>query len=170
VTPTLLTERLILHPYTASKVVDRHVEWLNNSETTRYSEQRHTIHTLESQHTYLNKFPAGSAIWLITVNITNIDIGSITAFVDSANRIADMGILIGESSVMGQAYGLEAWVEVMRFLFKSGIRKVECGCMSRNTPMRLLAARCDMTLEGIRRDHFILDGKPDDLVQFGKYA
>jgi RimJ/RimL family protein N-acetyltransferase len=153
---------------------DQHVGWLNDPEIVRYSEQRHKTHTLESQHRYLNDFPADSHIWLIslkdrfTFNLGSV--GTITAYVDSRNKLADMGILIGERIVRGFAYGLEAWVEVMRFLFSDGTRKIECGCMSRNAAMRMLAAKSDMTFEGLRRDHFMLDGRLDDLMLFGKYA
>lgn len=177
-TPPLTSARLSLIPYTAGLVAARHVAWLNDSEVVRYSEQRHKTHTLESQHEYLNKFPVGSHIWLISRRVSSadalyngleVDIGTITAYIDMPNRIADVGILIGDKSTWGQGYGAEAWMAVIDFLFSAGIRKIECGCMLSNIAMRKLAKKVGMVWEGTRMNHFELDSLLEDLILMGRY-
>lgn len=174
-TPILQTERLHLSRYVAGFVRDRHVEWLNDPDVVRYSEQRHKQHTEASQHKYLNELPGGSHIWLIRLGEESLGdvcpgthIGTITAYIDEPNRLANMGIMIGEKEAWGQGYGLEAWTAVMDWLFtKAGIRKIEAGMMVENFPMKSICSRADMVYDGYRREHFLLDGRPVDLVYYG---
>lgn len=92
-------------------VTDQHVAWLNDPEVVRYSEQRHKRHTLETQHSYVNGVWSnpGSWIWLICKPTPLDAIGTITAHCDENNKVANMGILIGEKTAWGQGYGSEAW-------------------------------------------------------------
>lgn len=169
-TPTLTTSRLTLVPYTAGMVTVRHVEWLNDKEVVKYSEQRHKEHTLESQHKYLNEFPYGSRIWIITTDPVAYfgTIGTITAYIDRPNRRANMGIMIGEKSAWGQGYGSEAWDAVIEYLFTDeNIRKIECGCMLSNEPMMVLAKRSGMTMETVVPEHFSFNDRPEALVTWG---
>jgi len=169
-TPAFTTDQLLLIPYTASMVTDQHVGWLNDADVVRYSEQRHKKHTLESQHEYLNKFPVGDHIWLIRP-MTWVDIGTITAHVDIHNRVANMGILIGEKDKWGKGYGTEAWNAVMFWLFSTGIRKVEAGMMEINMSMRKLCVKAGMRWDGYINDHFIDSyGDTRDAVLYGKLA
>jgi len=171
--PTLTTKRLILVPYPASMATDRHVAWLNDPEIVKYSERRHYKHTLATQHIYFNAFPAGSHIWLIR---TIIDIGTITAYRDRPNQTANMGIMLGYKDTFRRGYGTEAWAKVMEFLFDDGVRKIECGFMDSNramrgicrkTGMRGICRKTGMNYEATVPGHFILDGKPEDMVLFG---
>lgn len=165
-TPTIETERLVLYPYTWA--TQEHVNWLNDQEVVRYSEQRHSFHTLPTQTAYLAAIPTDSHIWVIKRD--NSDIGTLTAYIDHHNGVANMGIMIGDRSAWGKGYGAEAWKAVMDWLFAGGIRKIECGCMSANRPMWRLAEKCGMRMEAVKFDHFILDGEPADMFCFRKFA
>lgn len=171
-TPTLGTSRLILVPYLASMVHQRHVDWLNDPETVKYSEQRHKQHTVESQHKYLNDFPAGSHIWLIRAktettvdNWHHIDIGTITAYIDEPNKLANMGILIAKEH-QGQGAGREAWQAVMKFLKAAGIEKIECGVRYDNIAMNRLAQASGMEYEGQQLRHFKMDARTRGAVRY----
>lgn len=164
-TPLLETTNLILEPYTASKVTYRHIGWLNDKEVVKYSEQRHHVHTIETQHDYLNRFPIGSYIWLIAGPEDHI--GTVTAYIDRFNRTANMGIMIGDRAAWGSGYGTEAWSAVMNYLYADGIEKIEAGMMLINGPMMTICKKTGMVLEGIKPKHFLVDNKRVDLVQYG---
>ncbi len=154
-------------PYTAAMVTDRHISWLNDKRLMRYSEQRHMEHTLETQHSFLNGFPGESYVWLIREDDGSgvYDIGTMTAHIDEPNGLANLGILIG---VPGRGYGTTAWKAVMEFLDTLDfIRKIECGTMRQNMAMRCLAMSAGMSVEAFIPNHFLLDGKPEDLVIYG---
>lgn len=169
-TPPLNTFNLVLVPYQQRMLKQQHVDWLNDPEIMKYSEQRHRKHTMETQREYLWTFPKTSHIWLIEYAPPPVPelraIGTITAYIDEANKVANMGILLGERQ--GQGHGFAVWGAVMDFLFADGIRKIEAGCMAVNEPMRMLCTKAKMTIEGIIANHFLFDGKPCDLIHYGR--
>lgn len=176
-TPTLTTSRLVLKPYYAGMVTDDHVKWLNDPDVVRYSEQRHKRHTLESVHQYVNDIACNpnSYIWGIYLpdhvyssTPEPICIGTVTAYIDTPNGVANIGIMIGEKSQWGKSYGKEAWSAVCNWLFERGIRKIEMGCHFENRAMRKLAIACGMHMEAVRHDHFVVDGKPQHLLLYAK--
>ena len=77
--------------------------WLNDKEVVRYSEQRHIKHTIESQTRYLESFTNSSnCFWAVIQKVpTDEMIGSITAYIDPHNSVADVGILIGSRGHWG---------------------------------------------------------------------
>ena len=168
-TPELKTSHIVLKPYYAGNVTDDHVRWLNDPEIVRFSEQRHKVHTLESIHKYVNDLHVtpGSHIWGIYLPGSPA-FGTITAHVDEANGVANMGILIGERMFWGKGYGQEAWLMVCNWLFETGVRKIEAGCHYENRAMKKLAAKCGMTHEAVIHDHFVVDGKPQHLFLYAK--
>lgn len=147
-------------------VTAQHIAWLNDKRLMRYSEQRHRRHTMATQKYYLNGLsPDGMTpafIWLVR-DLAD-DVGTITAHIDPPNNVANMGILI---AFPGRGYGVHAWRKAMGWLRAKGVRKVECGCMRSNAAMINLATKAGMTPEGKVPGHFMLDGKPEDMLLFG---
>lgn len=160
------TERLVLVTHLPSLVTPEQVAWLNDKEVVKYSEQRHVEHCIHTQKEYVRWKAWDGPIWLIRLD--GQDIGTIAAIINETNNYAEMGILIGRKDLYGKGYATEAWGAVMQWLFDKGIRKIECGCMAGNMGMRQVAKNCGMICEGSREDHFLLDGKPHDLVIYGK--
>ena len=146
--------------------LNKMVKWLNDKELMKYSEQRHQQHTVESQKEYIRSFNYPSEFYELHDDIGLI--GTITAHVDSHNSVADVGILIGEHRHSG--LGQRAWRNFCVYLFGSGIRKVEAGCMAKNIAMSLICTNTGMSLEGRKRRHFQIDGEYSDLLQYGRFT
>jgi [ribosomal protein S5]-alanine N-acetyltransferase len=167
--PVLKTPRLtLLVPLLYEGMdVSTHLRWLNSPQVVQYSEQRHRTHTQESQYEYLSSFDqVTSYIWEIFVN--GNPLGTITAHKDAPNWTANMGILIGNRKDWGQGYGPEAWEAVSDWLFEEGVRKIEAGCMASNTPMIRILQKTGFLLEANIPGHFLLNGKPEDMLCYGK--
>ena len=166
----LMTPHLVMRlpmPQAAPLVVG----WLNDPEVVKYSEQRHKKHTVESQLDYW-KSPATvepNLVRIISLQ-ENYAIGSISATIDQHNNIANVGILIGDKSKWGKGFGYEAWECFCNYLFfEKQIRKIEAGCMSINGAMNRICQKFGMWPEGVRKGHFLVDGKSVDLMTFGKF-
>lgn len=143
--------------------VDLIVSWLNNKDLMKYSEQRHLKHTQASQLKYINdiKHPDQYKKIILEGNC----IGTVSAFIDHNNSVANVGILIG-APFIGKGYGAIAWGVFCHNL--SSYRKIEAGCMSQNKAMIRVFEKNGMRLEGARRYHF-RTGKDqyDDMVLYG---
>jgi RimJ/RimL family protein N-acetyltransferase len=173
-TPILKTARLMLSPplMHPNMNVDHYLRWLSSRNVVQYSEQRHREHTVDSQREYLSQFNVGTLPFramLWEIQRTGCAIGSITATIDVYNKSANVAIMIGEPKVWGNGYGAEAFDAVTNYLFEDGIRKVEAGCMRSNSSMRAVLGKCQFVLEATLPNYFLLDGKPEDMLYYGKY-
>lgn len=162
------TPRLLIKRTEALPDVDLYVlvEWLNNAQAMRYSEQRHIKHSITSQRRYIKSQDHNFHIWDARLREGNALVGTLSARFDRLNDVADVGILIGPP-YQGTGYGREAWDALIQWLLQHECVKVECGMMSSNHAMMRMA-RKRMNFEGERPRHFIgKDGARYSLVMFG---
>lgn len=156
-----------LSPFTAADLTPAYVSWLNDPETVRFSNQRFRKHTLETCRAYFDSF-AGTDNLLLSVKAGGVQVGTMTAYVQSHHGTGDMGILIGREH-WGQGYGRAAWNELLDTLL-ARFRKVTGGTLACNTGMVRIMERAGMTLEGRRVGQELIDGVPQDILLFGKFA
>jgi RimJ/RimL family protein N-acetyltransferase len=92
-------------------------------------------------------------------------IGNVAAYIDRANRLAEVSILIGERTAWGHGFGSTAWVLVVDWLLGAGeMRKVVAGTMATNKAMLRVMERAGMAIEARHARHFLLDGQEIDVV------
>jgi len=159
--------RMISAP-TEESILRSMVGWLNDPIVVRYSEQRHQQHTIMSQYRYIEMFSDGNYLLAIYYDSHTL-IGTATIFVDEPNKVANIGIMIGDHSKWGIGLGNEAWAAVCDRCLDNGYRKVEAGCMSCNVSMMSICSHYGMMEEGRQEDHFLINGQPTDLVHWGKF-
>ena len=158
-----------LHPFDESSITPEYLGWLNDRVLLRYSRQRYRRHTRESSLEYLRSFEGSpSRFWSVRRSADGVQVGTMTAFLDPDEGTGDLGILIG---VPGRGYGREAWGLGMRALFQDlGLRRVTGGTVAENSPMVRIFLAWGMRLEGTRREHQLVDGRPVDVLLFGMLA
>lgn len=168
----LQTARLKLVPFSERHVTNRYVGWLNDPEVVRYSEQRHRRHTINSCRLYLQSHSGNpNYFWAIEALDTALGhIGNIGVTVDRPNRVGDIAIILGERTVWGRGYGVEAWSAVCRYLLSDGgLRKVSAGTMACNKGMLGIIRKVGMVEECRRPRQFLVEGKEIDLVYAAIY-
>lgn len=177
----ILTKRLALMPYLNpdEKLVRIHKGWMDDPEVVRYSEHRHNPPSRQRNIRYINSFDhQTSFLWaILDKRVTahhntpweDYYIGHLAAYGDTPNKSFDLAIVIGERSVWGKGYGLEAWQGGLDWLLAEGARKVSAGTMAANVGMMRIFEKSGMQLEGRRKDHFLLEGAPVDLVQVARF-
>lgn len=160
-------------PFTESHLTQRYVDWLNDPQVVRYSEQRHRRHTLDTCRAYFESF-RGSAHEFLAIEAQDArlgHIGNIAVAVDVANRVGDVSIVVGERRAWGSGLGGLAWCAVIETLLISGrLRKVTAGTMATNAPMLRLMERSGMQIEGRRARQFLLEGVEVDLILAARFA
>ena len=166
--PALQTPRLRVEPFTVEQhLTPKYVAWLNDPETTRFSEQRRRQHTLESCRAYAASFEEGpNYFWAAVAEDAALGhVGNLNAYVNPAHQTADVGILIGEKAAQGRGYATEAWIAVCDYLLRTaGIRKVTAGTLSVNVPMLRLMERAGMQPDGRRVRQHLWNGQEVDVV------
>lgn len=166
--PVLTTQRMIIQPFTEDFLSAAYIQWLNDPVVTRYSQQRYRRHNRESCLAFMNSFEIGAGHFCaITLkDDEQRHIGNISTTIDVHNKVADIAILIGDASLWGQGYGLEAWQAVQDHLLQSGTRLVTGGCMDSNTAMKALMKKSGMEPYYTRKGYFLHDGQTIDSVHF----
>jgi len=164
---TIITERLRIIPFTAEFLTEHYVNWLNDPEVVRYSEQRFKHHSISSCREYMESFDGSpNFFWAVSTRGKGSEyIGTLTAYVDVHNKVGDVGILIGDRTKWGTGCGAEAFRAVIDFLFREvGMRKVSAGTMAANKAMIALMHQAGMEEECRRKRHFVLNDSEVDLV------
>ncbi|HUL00985.1 MAG TPA: GNAT family N-acetyltransferase [Nitrospirota bacterium] len=169
--PVIETKRLRIEPFSIKHLTARYVSWLNDPEVVRYSEQRHRRHSLESCKEYFESFQGTpNYLWAIIQKECGIHMGNINAYVDVNNKVADIGILLGEKDEWNKGYGLEVWKAVITYLFDSGcIRKISAGTLTSNRGMINIMVRSGMVEDGRRVRHYLFDGQEIDALHFALF-
>lgn len=139
---------------------------LNQPDLMRYSEQRHEGHTYDTQRDYIKSFDhKTNHLW--KVEGQNGVCGTVTAYRNWPNRVANVGILIARPR---EGYGAKAWKMACDWLLGAGeMRKVEAGCMADNEGMLRIFAKTGMHIEGVRTKHFILEGREVDMILAARF-
>ncbi len=169
---TLETRRLVLSPFNQSFLSQSYVSWLNDPEVVKYSEQRHVKHNLQSCAEFVASCDGQhKMLWAIEETEHKLGhVGNIDATIDRINKVADISILLGQKDIWGKGIGLEAFTAVIEFLLhKQMVRKVTAGTMACNVGMRAIMKKALMKEEAIKFSHYLLDGKPVDLVYGARF-
>ena len=153
-------------------ITNQYIGWLNDPVTMRFSNQRFSRHDQRSCKRYLATFADSPNLFFsVRDKSTGNAVGTLTAYVSTVHGTADMGILIGESSAQGNGFGLDAWMTLMTHLqVQCNIRKVTAGTLACNTAMLRLAAKAGMVPDGQRKLQEVVDGVPQDVLYFAKFA
>lgn len=171
--PILETPRLRIEPFSEKHLSPRYVAWLNDPQVVRFSEQRHRHHTIDSSRAYWRSFETSPHMFsaIVTTENESSHIGNVTVEVDPPNRVADIAIMIGERTMWGLGYGLEAWTAVLdELLTGQNMRKVTAGTMASNTAMVAIMRKAGMAEEGRKTKQYECEGREVDLIMTARFA
>lgn len=170
--PQLADARVVLEPATERHLTDASIAWLNDPAVVRYSELRHRHHDRAECEAYRASLRAsGHLMWAIHRRAEGDHVGNITLYVDRVNGVADLAILIGRHDLHGQGLGYASWSLALDWACSQpGVRKVTAGTMAENASMLAIFVRSGMHFEARRRDHFMLDGHPVDMLLYARFS
>ena len=164
--------KVAMRPFTASDLTDAYVGWLNDPEVTRFSNQRFRTHNRTSCEAFFRSF-SGTENLFVSIRAVEGDlaIGTMTAYRVPHHGTCDVGILIGERAFWGGGYGQEAWNLLTDWLVEHGnVRKLTAGCLAPNHGMVRLMERSGMRREAVRVAQEIVEGRPEDILLYARFA
>lgn len=161
----------MLRPFTEADITDQYICWLNDPSVVQFSNQRFVSHDHASSLRYLRSFAGTDNLFLVVLRTdTDQPIGTLTAYISRHHGTADVGILIGDTTVWGRGYGQDAWNTLTDWLIgHTQIRKLTAGTLACNRGMLRLMERSGMTLEAVRKAQEIIKGHPEDVMYFAKF-
>ena len=118
--PFIAGNKLYLRPLEKSDLNENYLKWINCPEVTEYMETGTFPTSMEKLEEYYRKMNTSpNHIILAIVDIgTDYHIGNITLNnINWVNRIANIGIMIGNKDYWGKEYGTEAVKLITRYAF-----------------------------------------------------
>ena len=164
-------KRVKISRFTKEDICDKYLSWLNDESITKYSNQRFNLHNYSTSLEYLASFKDTKNLFLAIKTIESDElIGTMTAYISPNHQTADLGILLGDKSYTGKGYALESWNLLISWCESCrNIRKITAGTIEANKPMIKLMDNSGMTFEGSRKHQEIFEGKPYDILYYGKF-
>ena len=153
---------IILKELTPRMVSKEYVNWMNNYEITKYTEQKYTKHTMAS----IKKFVAGKkkskyeflyGIFLRKKNkhIGNIKLGPI----NFTHKYAIISYFIGNKNFWGKNCATKAIGQVVKIAKKMRLKKLEAGFYEMNYGSKKVLKKNNFKLEGILKSRYLYKNK-----------
>lgn len=161
---------VILQQFVDDNLIPEYINWLNDPDVVRYSNQRFRQHNQETCRAYLKSFENSDNIF-VAIYLDAKFIGTMTAYISTVHQTADMGIMIGDRQYWGKGIGQDAWITLMESLFDQiHLRKVTGGTLRCNTAMVNIMLSSGMKPDGIRTAQELVDSNPVDILHFAKFS
>ena len=167
----IITQKLILRPFSKEIVNNNYLNWLNDKEITSYLEINGD-YSIEMLNNYVDSMINNKVlIWSIYIKNCNKHIGNIK--IDPINfkhGLGEYGILMGCKEEWGKGYAFEASTEVIKYCFSNlGIRKITLGVIKDNVAAYKLYLKLGFKTEGIYKLHGYYNGKFSDCIRMALF-
>lgn len=161
----LVGERIYLSPRN-SEDVEIFTQWLNDFKTTDYIGRSYQIVTLDSEKDYLENPQKESFGFCIVTLKENKMIGTISLEkVNYINRVATLGIFIGDIDYRNDGYGSEAIRLILDFGFNYlNLNNINLDVLSFNERAQNCYKKCGFKEYGKRRKCIFINGKYYDKI------
>lgn len=163
-----VVELFLLEP---GHVGAHYVAWLNDATISRYLESRFVVHDESSVRAFVKSCLDNPDVLFLGVRHlpTGRHVGNIKLEINRIHGRAEVGVLIGDREIQGQGVATRAITLLCRLARDQlGLRKLTAGCYGSNVGSARAFTKAGFSLEGRRPEHFLLDGKPEDLVLMGR--
>jgi len=169
----IVTERLSLREFREDDITEAYLAALQDPELLQLTEARHTKWTRDAVIRYVHDSNVPTVIELIGIFFKDSDahIGNIrlSGFSFIHKRL-EFGILIWDRNAWGKGYATEAITGLERYVFDElKFHKLCADYYVINQASQKIFEKCGYKIEGIFKDHFLLDDTYIDSVRVAKY-
>lgn len=173
-TPRWQTDAIELFLLAPEHVGSDYVSWLNDPLVGRYLESRFAEHTEASTRAFVGAQRDDANALFLGIRSKSLamrHVGNIKlAPIDRRHGLGEIGLLIGERSAWGRGIASDA-IAALALIARDelSLRKLTAGCYASNVGSEKAFRNAGFEVEARRRDHFLLDGRPEDLVLMAKW-
>jgi RimJ/RimL family protein N-acetyltransferase len=154
-------------------VTQEYISWLNNTDVNRYLECRFIKQTMDATRNYVtsafdspNILFLGINSYLLNRHVGNIKIG----LIDRNHGTGEVGIMVGDCDAWGKGIASMAIDMLSDIALKQlSLRKLTAGCYASNIGSLKAFKKAGYIIEGVRKQQFIMDGEPEDIVLMGRF-
>jgi len=164
-----LNSEYFVRPLLESDVDGPYLSWFDDQEVCRFNSHGKFVRTEVALRDFITRQNRNeSVVWAIC-HQTDGHVGNISLqSLSFVNRHAEFAILLGDRRHWGRGLGTLAGRALVEHGFlKLNLHRIYCGTAAANEGMKCLALALGMREEGIRREHLFLEGRWQDVVEYG---
>ena len=159
-------ELRILKPEDVTKT---YVQWMLDKEVVKYSENQYKTFSVEGQKNYVDNCLKEKDIILYGIFINSMHVGNITLKgLTSKHKRAEITYIIGVKKLWGKGLGNQV---VANIVFKAkeeyDLKKLYAGVAEENIASKKVLEKNNFKLEGIRKNHLLLNNTFMDQLDYG---
>jgi ribosomal-protein-alanine N-acetyltransferase len=159
----LKSKNLFFNELETSDVSQKYVDWLNNSEVNQFLEARHSKNDFNSCVEYVKNMKQSKNDYLFGIfeNEKNLHIGNTKLTISHLKeKIAHLGIFIGEKSYQGKGYATESIDVITQFALKElNLNRVKAGLFDINLRSLNCFLKCGYSIDSHLKNHSIVNNK-----------
>jgi RimJ/RimL family protein N-acetyltransferase len=145
-------------------VTQKYVNWMNDSDVTKYTESRFQRHTMESTIDYVKAVSGSSETYFYGIYEGSEHIGNIKLQEKPQHNLGDIGIIIGDKSKWGYGYAAEAIRLLTEHGFKIGLHKISAGIYADNIGSLKAFQKAGYVIDGVHERTYKSNGQYVDEV------
>jgi [ribosomal protein S5]-alanine N-acetyltransferase len=164
-----INKNLYLKTLEEKKCSKKYVNWLNDYEITKFTEQKNYKHNISSIKNFVKKkkFSQNEILFAIIFkknHVGNIKLGKI----DWYHKSSEVSFFIGDKNFWGNKIASNSLKKVVNFAInKLKIRKINAGYYKNNLGSAKVFKNCNFKVEGIKKKQIIFENKIIDSVIVG---
>tara|TARA_B100000795_G_scaffold169958_1_gene128093 strand:+ start:43 stop:618 length:576 start_codon:yes stop_codon:yes gene_type:complete len=132
-------------------VTDKYVNWMNDYEVVKFTEQHSFTHTKEMVNEFVTKKFNSKCDFLFGIYFNNNHIGNIKLGpINTNNLISDISYFIGDKKLWGKGIASKALMSVIHFAFDTlKLEKINAGYYQEAVASEKLLNKCGFKFESI---------------------
>jgi len=170
----IITQNLYLRPLSISDITQEYIDALNDEEVVKLTEARHQKWDEVSVKRYIIESNVGGVSQLVGIFLRESDkhIGNIRLFnFSTKHKRAELGIMLFNKSQWSKGYGTEALNAITNYAFNElKLHKICADYYSVNVASSKMFKKAGFEIEGVFKEHFLLDGNYVDSVRVAKFS
>jgi len=169
----IITRNLYLRLLSISDITPEYIDALNDEEVVKLTEARHQKWDEESVKRYIIESNVEGVSQLIGIfrresdkHVGNIRLSNFSA----SHKRAELGIMLFDKSQWSKGYGTESLTAITDYVFNDlKLHKICADYYSVNVASSKMFKKAGFEIEGVSKEHFLLDGEYVDSVRIAKF-
>ena len=164
-----VNEQIFLKVLNLNDVSKPYVEWLNDYEVTKFTEQKYFKHTIESTKTFISQKDKSESDLLFGIffdgkHIGNVKLGPIKF----QHKSAEVSYVIGVKEFWGKGIASKCVDTVVQFaITELGLKKINAAYYENNISSAKVLKKCGFVIEGNKVSEVIFENKRINSVLVG---
>ena len=168
----IVTPRLMLRPVGVDDISAAYLDGLNDPDVVRWTEARHVVWTRERAAEWIERsnVPGVSLLLGWFVRGSGKHIGNIRLFnMHPLHRRAELSLIVFDKTEWSKGYATEAVTAVTAYAFATlALHRIHADYYAGNAASARVFAKAGYEIEGVYRDHVVVDGAYMDSIRAAK--